>query len=209
MTLGAYRRNPPDTLRPGSDTRRIVDADATLAATPGLLPLGLGTLTGIVFSPALRNGFVWDDIPNLVANPHYRELGWDQLRWIATSIHLGHYIPLTRLSFAVDYVLWGMNPAGYHLSNIVLHSIGVVLFYYVAAHLARKTTRLTGVPLSIAAMTAALFFAIHPLRAESVAWVTEGAMSSPASSSSWRPCCTSARATSSALGVGGFSRLRS
>jgi protein O-mannosyl-transferase len=144
-----------------------------LAATPGLLPLGLGILTSLVFSPSLRNDFVWDDIPNLVANPHYRGLGWEHLRWIATSISLGHYIPLTRLSFAVDYVLWGMNPVGYHLSNIVLHSIGVVLFYFVATPLLRKATTLTGRPLVVGATTATLFFAIHPLRVESVAWITE------------------------------------
>ena len=144
-----------------------------LSSSPGLVPLGLGIVTILVFIPALQNGFVWDDFPNLIANPHYRGLGWAQLRWIATAIHLGHYIPLTWLSFAVDYVLWGMNPVGYHLSNVVLHAVGVALFYFVAARLLRKATALTGTALSLAAAAAALFFAIHPLRVESVAWVTE------------------------------------
>src|SRR5574342_473675 len=87
-----------------------------------LVPLGLGIVTLLVFMPTLRNGFVWDDVPNLLANPHYRGLGWTQVRWMATAIHLGHYIPLTWLSLAIDYVLWGMNPVGYHLSNVVLHA---------------------------------------------------------------------------------------
>lgn len=138
-----------------------------------LVPLGLGIVTLLVFMPTLRNGFVWDDVPNLLANPHYRGLGWTQVRWMATAIHLGHYIPLTWLSLAIDYVLWGMNPVGYHLSNVVLHAAGVVLFYFVALRLLRKATALSGTALTLAAATAALFFAIHPLRVESVAWVTE------------------------------------
>lgn len=144
-----------------------------LASTPWLVSLSLGIVTLLVFSPALRNGFVWDDIPNLVANRHYRGLGWEQLRWAATAIHLGHYIPLTWLSFAVDYVLWDMNPVGYHLSNAVLHAVGVALFYFVAARLLRKATTLTGTALFLATVAAALFFAVHPMRVESVAWVTE------------------------------------
>ncbi|PYM61474.1 MAG: hypothetical protein DMD79_12745, partial [Candidatus Rokuibacteriota bacterium] len=137
------------------------------------MPLGLGIVTLLVFLPALRNGFVWDDGSNLVANRHYRGLGWEQLRWAATAMHLGHYMPLTWLSLALDYVLWGMNPIGYHLSNVVLHSVGVALFYFVAARLLAKATTLTGTALALATATAALFFAIHPLRVESVAWVTE------------------------------------
>jgi hypothetical protein len=63
-----------------------------LLAMHRLVPLGLAIITFFVFLPALRNGFVWDDARNLVTNPHYRGLGWVQLRWIATAIHLGHYI---------------------------------------------------------------------------------------------------------------------
>src|SRR5438046_9705656 len=100
------------------------------ASTSGLVPVGLGIVTLLVFLPALWNGLVCDDVPNLVANRHYRGLGWAQLRWAATAIHLVHYIPLTWLSLALDYVLWGMNLIGYHLSNVVLHSVGLGLFYF-------------------------------------------------------------------------------
>ena len=50
-----------------------------------------------------------------------RWVGWPQLRWMFTAFHLGHYIPLTWLTFGLDYVLWGMNLVGYHLTNLVLH----------------------------------------------------------------------------------------
>jgi hypothetical protein len=86
---------------------------------------------------------------------------------------LGHYIPLTWLSFAIDYVLWCMNPAGYNLTSVGLHAVAVPLFYGVAARLLRNATTLTGPALYLAAASAALFFAVHPLRVESVAWVTE------------------------------------
>jgi tetratricopeptide (TPR) repeat protein len=138
-----------------------------------LVPAAIGGVSLVAFLPVLRNGFVWDDLPNLVANPHYRGLGWVQLRWMATAMHLGHYIPVTWLSLAVDHALWGMNPLGYHLTNLVLHAINAGLFYLVASRLLRRSTALAGWPLTVAAAGAALFFAIHPLRVESVAWVTE------------------------------------
>ena len=66
------------------------------------------------FLPALGGAFLnWDDEENLVANPHYRGLGAAQLRWMWSAVHMGHYIPVTWLTFGLDYLLWGMNPAGY------------------------------------------------------------------------------------------------
>ncbi|MGH7358008.1 MAG: hypothetical protein ACREJR_04230, partial [Candidatus Rokuibacteriota bacterium] len=136
-------------------------------------PVVVAGVSFLVFLPALDNGFVWDDRPNLLANPHYRGLGWDRLRWMATAFHMGHYIPTTWLSLALDHAAWGMNPVGYHLTNVVLHALNAGLFCLVAARLLRRATALTGWPLAVAASGAALFFAIHPLRVESVAWVTE------------------------------------
>ncbi len=134
---------------------------------------GLALVTGLTFLPSLRNGFVWDDLSNLVNNPAYRGIGWAQLRWMATSVHMGHYIPLTRLTFALDYTVWGMDPVGYHLTNVLLHAVNAALFYLVALRLLTWATALSGAPGRLGALVAALFFALHPLRAESVAWVTE------------------------------------
>ncbi len=141
----------------------------------GPFPLSLALVTLVVFSPTLWNSFVeWDDQVNLVNNPYYRGLGWRELQWMFTTIVMGHYIPLTWLTFGVDYLLWGMNPVGYHLTNLLLHAANAVVFYFVALYLlSRATAGLGETTLRLGAGVAALFFAIHPLRAESVAWATE------------------------------------
>jgi len=128
-----------------------------------------------VFAVGLRNEFVqWDDHTNLVDNPLFRGLGPRQLAWMFTTTLMGHYIPLTWLTFGLDYVIWGMQPAGYHFTNLVLHAANAVLFYWVAKRLLRAARPATSeTTLRAGAAVAALFFAIHPLRAESVAWVTE------------------------------------
>lgn len=140
-----------------------------------MIPLAIGAITFAVFSPALRNGFVnWDDGENFLMNPGYRGLGPEQLRWMLTTAHTGHWIPVTWLTLGLDYVLWGMRPFGYHLTSLLLHAGAAVLFYAVSRRLLRAAAPGQGErALTIGAATAALFFACHPLRAESVAWVTE------------------------------------
>src|SRR5206468_3912445 len=141
-----------------------------------LVPVLIALVTFIAFLPTLRNQFVdWDDFKNFLDNPYYRGLAWTQLRWMWTT-HLGHYIPLTWMTFGLDYLLWGMNPLGYHLTNLLLHSAnGVVFFFVVCRILARALPGLSerGHALAVSPGVAALVFAIHPLRVESVAWATE------------------------------------
>jgi tetratricopeptide (TPR) repeat protein len=134
-------------------------------------------VTSAAFLPALQNQFLrWDDHKNFLGNPHYRGLGWTHLRWMWTT-HLGHYIPLTWMTLGLDYVLWGMNPLGYHLTNLLLHAANAVLFYFVAFRILGLGLPDPGdrrqADLALSAGFAALVFAIHPLRVESVAWVTE------------------------------------
>ena len=93
--------------------------------TPRWLPPGLVVaVTLAAFLPTLGNGFAsWDDALNFLDNPHYRGLGPTQLRWMFTTFHAGHYIPLTWLSLGLDYLLWGLHPAGYHLTSLLLLSL--------------------------------------------------------------------------------------
>src|SRR5438034_7290 len=141
-----------------------------------LVPVLIAVVTFAAFLPTLQNQFVsWDDAENFLENPHYRGLGWTHLRWMWTT-HLGHYIPLTWMTLGLDYLLWGMNPVGYHLTNLLLHAANAVVFFFVVRRL--LTRALTspserGHALAVSAGVAALVFAIHPLRVESVAWVTE------------------------------------
>src|SRR6058998_3874473 len=87
-----------------------------------VIPLVIAFSTFAAFLPTLQNQFVsWDDDKNFLENPDYRGLAWTNLRWMWTT-HLGHYIPLTWMTLGLDYLLWGMNPLGYHLTNLLLHA---------------------------------------------------------------------------------------
>jgi hypothetical protein len=161
-------------------TRQKSPTSGSLAPTlPGWLPpLVIFLATIAVFYPALRNGFVeWDDYDTLIENPLYRGLGWSELRWMFTTFKMGHYQPLSWMTFALDYLLWGLDPFGYHLSNLLIHAGNAVIFYFIALRLLTLAWSGASMPkasaLRAAAGFAALVFAIHPLRVESVAWVTE------------------------------------
>ncbi|MBV8879352.1 MAG: tetratricopeptide repeat protein [Planctomycetaceae bacterium] len=128
----------------------------------------------MTFLPCLRGRFLnFDDDGNFLANPHYRGLGLENLKWMFTD-HAGHYIPLTWMTLGLDYVLWGMNPLGYHLTNVLLHALNAALCFFVFDGLLRRA-RPGEDPASRAwiAAAGALLFSLHPLRVESVAWITE------------------------------------
>src|SRR5438128_1160061 len=164
-------------LEPPRLPRKPVDRAPGKGWVSWLVPLLIAVVTFATFLPALHNQFVnWDDDKNFLENPHYRGLGWTHLRWMWRTTQLGHYIPLTWMTFGLDYLLWGMNPLGYHLTNLLLHAANAVVFFFVARRiltLALPGPSERGHALAVSAGVAALVFAIHPLRVESVAWVTE------------------------------------
>ena len=143
-----------------------------------ILTLIIAFVSFLVFLPALSNQFVnWDDYETLVDNPHYRGLSWSHVRWMFTTFHMGHYQPLSWLTLGLDYLLWGTNPFGYHLTNLFLHSANAVFFFFLARLLLKRAFKLandkSNIRLDLAAGLAALLFSIHPLRVESVVWATE------------------------------------
>ena len=143
-----------------------------------LPPILVAVVTALVFSPVLQNDFVnWDDHKNFVDNLDYRGLSWSNIRWMFTTFHMGHYQPLSWVTLGLDYVLWGMNPLGYHLTNLILHAANALLFYWLALRLFSLPTleslAKARTALPWAAAFSALLFSIHPLRVESVAWATE------------------------------------
>jgi Flp pilus assembly protein TadD len=144
-----------------------------------IIILVLVGLTSWALSPTLHGDFLyWDDYDNLVENPAYRGLGWSQIQWMFTTFHMSLYRPLTWLTLGLDYLLWGTDPFGYHLTNLLLHLANAILFYGIAfwllsLTLARETSAESARRrLRLAAGFAALVFAVHPLRVESVAWVS-------------------------------------
>lgn len=147
--------------------------------TAWLAPLIVAIVTFLTFLPVLWNEFLaWDDYRDLVNNQNFRGLGWTQLRWMfSLRSDLGdHYYPLVWVSFGLDYLIWGMDPFGYHLTNLVLHAASAMIFYFICKRLlalALPGSNGDESSLTIGAGFAALLFSLHPLRVESVAWAVE------------------------------------
>lgn len=130
------------------------------------LPVALSFLTVLVFLPVGRFPFVnLDDAIYVTANRHVQAgLSWESMAWAFAHLHIGYWQPLTWLSHMLDVQLFGISPGPHHFVNLLLHVLSVFLLFKVLH-------RMTGAPWASAAVAA--FFAIHPLRVESVAWIAE------------------------------------
>lgn len=118
-------------------------------------------LTLAAYFPVRDAGYVWDDDALLTANPNMHSGAGLWRTWTDPRSNLDYY-PLMHTSWWLEYRVWGLNPLGYHLNNVLLHIAISLLFW-------RLLVRL-GVP---GAWFAALLFAIHPVHVESVAWVSQ------------------------------------
>jgi len=130
------------------------------------IALALAVATLAVYAPVLRHGFVdYDDDEYVFRNAHVRAgLTAEGIVWAFTSVESANWHPLTWLSHMLDCELFGLRPAGHHATNLVLHTLNVVLLFLTLA-------RLTGGLWPSAAVAA--LFALHPLNVETVAWVAE------------------------------------
>jgi protein O-mannosyl-transferase len=142
------------------------------------LPLSVVVFAMLAFWPTLQNGFVdWDDDKMILENPYYRGLGWSHLHWMFSTFHMGHYQPLSWMTLGLDYLLWGTEPVGYHLTSLLIHSVNALVSYFIMLRLLRLAVNVelaaSDLALRWAAWFGAMLFAIHPLRVESVAWITE------------------------------------
>jgi len=131
--------------------------------------LSIFTATFVVFSPSLLNDFVnWDDNLYVYENNYITHLNFSFFKW-AFSVAIANWHPLTLLSHAVDYQIWGLNPFGHHLTNILLHGFNTILVYFLTLSLLSCRSRNSNTTAKITA----LLFGLHPLHVESVAWISE------------------------------------
>jgi len=130
------------------------------------LCLGLALVTWIAFFPALRNNFVnFDDSVYVYENPKVvAGLTRSGIIWAFTHFHSNNWHPLTWLSHMLDCQLYRLNAGGHHFTSVLLHAVVVILLFIVL----QEMTGAIWKPAFVAAV-----FAIHPLRVESVAWISE------------------------------------
>jgi len=135
-------------------------------------------VTFVIYLRSLQNEFVeWDDITYVIENPYIRSFNMAFFRWAFLDFYASNWHPLTWISHAIDYAVWGLNPSGHHLTNIVLHAVNTFVSVLLVARLIGSgSNSLNGSNGSnglIVAATAGLLFGIHPLHVESVAWIAE------------------------------------
>jgi len=119
-----------------------------------------------IYWPVLNHEFVnYDDDKYVTENPNVkRGITYDSIIWTFTTPHYHMWHPLTSLTNLLDYQLFGLNPTGHHLTNLLLHIASTLLLFVI---LMRMTAAFWP------CLFVALAFAVHPLNVESVAWIAE------------------------------------
>ncbi len=141
-------------------------------------------ITFIVYLSSLHNEFVsWDDNHYVYENPHIHSLNADFFRWAFSEFYAGNWHPLTWVSHALDYAVWGLNPLGHHLTNNILHAVNTFVVVILATTLLEAWKRkaeksgqkifFNAQAILIAGGITGLLFGLHPVHVESVAWVSE------------------------------------
>ena len=128
------------------------------------LPIVL-VITFLCFLPALQNKFVnLDDPQYITENPVVKNINAENLKLIFSEQFVGNYQPVTMLSYLIEYKIFGMNPFGYHLMNLIFHLLGTLFVFLIIKKLSGN---------NLLAFITSLLFGIHPLHVESVAWIAE------------------------------------
>lgn len=158
------RRPPPNNepSKQGPLSRRIdVRQPRVQPQHAALAAFAIVVAVIVVYIPATRGGFIWDDPLYVTNNPTLRTLDGLQRIWFEIGATIQYY-PLVFTTFWIDYHFWELNPFGYHLVNVLLHAVNALLLWLIL--------RRFQVP---GAWLAAAVFALHPVHVESVAWITE------------------------------------
>ena len=141
--------------------RKSIRVSASFAAPFAIIAAAVA----LFFYPCLKAAFVnWDDLQLLGAIPANARFSVANISLVFSSFNIGHYHPLTMLSFLADRTLFGINPFAEHIVNLILHCANSCLAYLLVLWFLKDRTK---------ALISALIFALHPMHVESVAWVAE------------------------------------
>ncbi len=123
-------------------------------------------ITLFVYFPALKNDFIinWDDKGYIHDYEPIHKLNIENVKTIFSEFYKGNYHPLTTLFYAVEYFIVGTSPFLFHLNNLILHLCNVILVFVFIKKLSGQ---------QFIAAFCAVFFGIHPMHVESVAWISE------------------------------------
>lgn len=126
---------------------------------------------------ALGNGFVYDDIPQVVQNPWIRSFHnigaiFTSGAWQFAGETANYYRPLMHIFYMLLYALFGLNPLGFHVFNIIVHAGVSLLVFVLASRLLGVDRPTPGLPALSAAVSVGLLFAAHPIHTEAVSWIS-------------------------------------
>ena len=123
-------------------------------------------ITLLTYQSVLSHDFIlnWDDEDYVLLNNAVRGITPEHLKEAFSSNYVGNFAPVQIVSYMLDYQLWGLDPADFHRSNIIIHAINGILFYLLLIR-----CRLT----PVAAFAAAFIFLVHPVQVETVAWISQ------------------------------------
>ena len=165
---------------------------------PPLLQLLVFIVPFALYLTTLSNGFVYDDVPQVLSNPwikSFNNLGtiFSSSHWRFQGVDSNIYRPFFHLILTIEYMFFGLKPLGYHLVNAVLHALNTLLLFYVAACFGSRfyetpsgegslpgpevetglsfPVKVSLSPFSIP-FIAAMIFALHPVNTEPVSWVS-------------------------------------
>ena len=117
-----------------------------------------------LFPPSLQNGFTnWDDDLYVTKNQSIQGFSLNHLEKQFSSA-IGYYQPVTMITYMIDFCVYGLHPAGYHATNLLFHILNSLIVFALIIVLSKN---------ELVGFLTALFFAVHPLRVESVAWIAE------------------------------------
>lgn len=154
-----------------SNTQRHKNGRKQQNYFPYIAILLIVTLLSVVFFPALNYNFVnWDDTKYVYENELITSFSWENIKYFFTNYYFLMYLPITMLTYMLDYLVNGYDPSVFHTTSLVFHILNSCLvFVFTAMFLKALKFKHTQIP----ALFIALLFGIHAMHVESVVWIAE------------------------------------